>query len=111
MGLNILRVNITLMRGLLIAYRVFKNTDAATTNRFCQKFYGQDVTSHGGKYRSHKQGLLEEIPHVKLIRGVIIVYKKHAETVLRFLKEFNAEVHLREVVLTPEDKKILRKKD
>jgi hypothetical protein len=95
------------MRGKIVAFRVYKNTDAATTNRFCQKFYGQDTTSHGGKYRSHKHGLLEDIPHVKLIRGVIILPEKDLETVLKFLNEFNAEVYVREVVLTPDDERIL----
>jgi len=95
------------MRGNIVAFRVYKNTDAATTNRFCQKFYGQDTTSHGGKYRSHKHGLLEDIPHVKLIRGVIILPEKDLETVLKFLNEFNAEVYVREVVLTPDDERIL----
>lgn len=98
------------MRGVLIAFRVYKNTDAATTNRFCQKFYGQDTTSHRGKYRFHKRGLLEDIPHVRLIRSAVIVLEKDLKTVLKFLKEFNAEVHVREVVLTQADKKVLRKK-
>jgi hypothetical protein len=98
------------MMGKLIAFRVFRNTDAATTNRFCQKFYGQDTSSHGGKYRHHKKGLLEEIPHVKLIRSVIIVSTRDAKETIKFLREFNAEVHVRDVILTPEDRKILQVK-
>jgi hypothetical protein len=99
------------MMGKLIAFRVFRNTDAATTNRFCQKFYGQDTSSHGGKYRHHKKGLLEEIPHVKLIRSVIIVSTRDAKETIKFLREFNAEVHVRDVILTPEDRKILQVKE
>ncbi|MCS4541932.1 MAG: hypothetical protein HY929_06400 [Euryarchaeota archaeon] len=99
------------MKGILLAFRVFKNTDAKTTNLFCQKFYGQDTSSHGGKYHHHKRGLLEDIPHVKLIRGVIMLLEKDAEKVIEFLKEFNAEVHVRELVLTPGDEKVLRRKD
>ena len=98
------------MRGKLIAFRVYKNTDAATTNRFCQKLYGQNTTSHGGRYRSHKHGLLENIPHVKLIRGVIILQEKDLKTVLKFLNQFNAEAHVRNVILTPDDAKTLAMK-
>lgn len=98
------------MKGKLIAFRVFRNTDVATTNRFCQKFYGQDTSSHGGKYRYHKKGLLEDIPHVKLIRSVIIVSTRDAKEVIKFLREFNAEVHVRDVILTPEDRKALQVK-
>ena len=98
------------MKGKLIAFRVFRNTDVATTNRFCQKFYGQDTSSHGGKYRHHKKGLLEDIPHVKLIRSVIIVSTRDVDKVIRLLREFNAEVHVREVTLTPEDRGALQVK-
>jgi len=96
------------MNGRVIAFRVYKNTDAKTTNRFCQKFYGQDATSHGGKYRHHKHGLMEDIPHVKLIRGVIIVAEKDARKVINFLRKFNAEIHSRKVILKAADKKALR---
>ena len=98
------------MKGKLIAFRVFRNTDVATTNRFCQKFYGQDTSSHSGKYRHHKKGLLEDIPHVKLIRSVIIVSTRDVVKVIRFLREFNAEVHVRDVTLTPEDRGALQVK-
>ena len=54
---------------------------------YLQKFYGQAVTSHGGKYRSHKHGLLEDILHIKLQRGVIILLEKDLEAVLAFLNE------------------------
>jgi len=98
------------MNGRVIAFRVYKNTDAKTTNRFCQKLYGQDSTSHGGKYRHHRHGLMEDIPHVKLIRGVIIVAEKNARKVINFLKKFNAEIHTRRVTLTTADRKALNKK-
>ncbi|MHA1363826.1 MAG: hypothetical protein ACTSP1_15010 [Candidatus Freyarchaeota archaeon] len=97
------------MMGRLIAYRVYRNNDHRTTNRFCQRFYGQDASSHGGRYRSHKRGLLEDIPHVRLIRGVIIVAEEDADRVVGFLKEYNAEIHTRSVVLTPSDEKTLKK--
>lgn len=95
------------MNGRVIAFRIYKNTDAKTTNRFCQKFYGQDSTSHGGKYRHHRYGVMEDTPHVKLIRSVLIVAEKDAGKVIRFLKKFNAEVHSRRVILTRSDKKVL----
>jgi hypothetical protein len=59
----------------------------------------------GKKYR--RRGLLDEIPHRKLIRGVIVVSTKDANEVIKFLQKFNAELHVRDVVLTPEDRKVL----
>lgn len=96
------------MKGTLVAFRLYRHTDAQTVNRFCQKFYGQDTYSHGRKYFHHKRGFLENIPHVRLIRGVLIVAKHDAGRVIRFLREFNAEIHVREVTLTREDRRALK---
>lgn len=74
---------------------------------FIPKSYGQDLItiSHDGKYRHHKHGLMEDIPHVRLIRGVIIVAGKDAGKAVVFLKKFNAEIHARRVILIIADKK------
>jgi len=102
------------MQGKLVVFRVYKNIDGVKTsptfiNRFVQKFYGQDTTNHNGKYKHHRQGLMEDIPHIKLIRGVIIVRETDLEKILNFLKEYNAEIYTRDITLTPEDKKTLTK--
>gem|GEM_PF-682945 len=105
------------MQGKLVVFRVYKNTkDGVKTsptfiNRFVQKFYGQDTTSHKGKYRFHRRGLMEDIAHIKLIRGVIIVKVSDLEKVLNFLNAYNAEVYIRDVTLTPEDEKNLNKEN
>jgi hypothetical protein len=54
---------------------------------------------------------MEDIPYIKLIRGVIIVRGSDLERVLSFLKEYNAEVYTRDVTLTLEDEKILNKEN
>jgi len=102
------------MYGKLVAFRVYKNnikTDKGKTvlNRFVQKFYGQTVSSHGGRYRHHVRGLLEDVAHVKLVRSVIIVKETDLEKVLQFLEKYDAEVYTRDILLTPEDEKTLNK--
>ncbi|MEA1904292.1 MAG: hypothetical protein U9M97_00170 [Candidatus Hadarchaeota archaeon] len=97
-----------MMKGRLIAFRVFKRLGQRRTNQFCKQFYGQDTTTQGKKYR--RRGVLDRIPHRKLIRGVLVVSTKNADEIVKFLRKFNAEVHVREVSLTPEDKKMLRVK-
>ncbi|MCL2135715.1 MAG: hypothetical protein FWH37_09280 [Candidatus Bathyarchaeota archaeon] len=105
------------MKGKLIVFRVYKNAEKGTTNsltvvnRFVQKFYGQDTTNHNGKYRHHRRGLLEDVPHVKLARSVIIVREVDLERVENFLAEYGAEVCVREVVLTFDDERILNKEN
>jgi len=105
------------MQGKLVVFRVYKNTKegAGTSptfiNRFVQKFYGQDTTNHKGKYKFHRHGLMEDIPHIKLIRGVIIIRGSDLEKVLNFLNEYNAEVYTRDITLIPEDEKALNKEN
>jgi hypothetical protein len=105
-----------MMYGKLVAFRVYKNnikTDKGKTvlNRFVQKFYGQDASSHGGKYHHHRRGLLEDIAYIKLVRSVIIVKETDLEKVLHFLAEYNAEVYIRDIILTLEDEKTLNKEN
>jgi len=101
-------VNIQTMMGKLVAFRVFKYAGQKGADQFCKKFYGQDTSTKGKRYR--RKGLLDEIPHVKLIRGVIIVSTRDVKEVTKFLREFNAEVHVRNIVLTPQDRKTLQVK-
>ncbi|MDR2203847.1 MAG: hypothetical protein LBE76_06080 [Nitrososphaerota archaeon] len=105
------------MQGKLVVFRVYKSTKEGVgtsptfINRFVQKFYGQDTTNHNGKYKHHRHGLMEDIPHIKLIRGVIIIRWFDLEKVLNFLSEYNAEVYTRDITLTSEDEKILNKEN
>lgn len=98
------------MKGTIVVFRLPKKSEQRRLNQFCKRFYGQETSSHGGTYRYRRKGLLDSIPHRKLTRGVVIVLEKDVEIVLKFLKDFKAEVHIREVVLTPGDKRVLRKK-
>ena len=54
-----------------------------------------------------RKGLLDEIPHVRLIRGVVIVRTEDAGRVTAFLEGFGAEVHARTVTLTRDDREKL----
>jgi len=95
------------MVGNIIVFRFKEKTQQKSINQFCKKFYGQDTSSHGGKYRYRRHGLLDSTPHIKLIGGVIIVTKDSAEKVIGFLKEYNAEFYIRDVILLHEDEVVL----
>ncbi len=99
------------MIGKLFVFTIFKNNERKNIDKFCKKFYGQETSSHGGKYRYRRHGFLDDIPHIKLIRGVIIVPTDSVEKVIQFLEEFNAEFFIRDVILLPEDEVVLSKKD
>ena len=95
------------MIGSIIVFRFKEKTEQKSINQFCKKFYGQDTSSHGGKYHYRRQGLLDNIPHIKLIGGVIIVTKDSAGKLIDFLREYNAEFYIRDVILLHEDEVIL----
>ena len=95
------------MYGKIIVFRLPSKTNNTKLSKFCQKFYGQDTSSWQGRYHYHRHGLLDDIPYHKLLRGVIIIKDEDATEVLEFLRIYDAEVHVRTIELSEEDRKIL----
>ena len=56
----------------------------------------------------HRHGLLEDISHKKLLRGVIILRNENVQMVLDFIGRYSLTLHVREVKLTEDDENILR---
>ena len=82
-----------------------KNSDLG---KFVKRFYGQETSAQKGKYRYRRKGLLDHVPHRKLLRGVIIIRESDLGTVMKLLIEWNAVVDQRIIEPTEEDLKILR---
>ena len=97
------------MRGKIIVFRLLKRVGHVKVNQFCRRFYGYTDRSNLGRYNYERPGFIDGIPHVKVIRGVVLVKTEDAKKVTDFLNEFNAEVHMWTVELRPEDEKILAK--
>lgn len=99
--------------GILIAYRLKKPHDPNTASALVKKLYGQETSSHGGKYSYRREGLLDTMPSRKLIRGVLILREedkdknKDKDKVVELLEDFDTEIHVREGVLTAEDINVL----
>ncbi len=91
------------MKGILIAFTVPTGKNRTKSSAFVKAFYGQETSSHHGKYKYRRNGILDEIPHNKLIRGVIIVKSKDASQVIDFLNKQSASYHTRVVELSDED--------
>ncbi len=88
--------------GVLLAFRLARY-DRDRASDLVKKLYGQRTSSHGGTYVYRRKGLLDEIPHVRLIRGVVIVRMEDAGRVARLLQAYDAEVHRRRIELTEDD--------
>jgi hypothetical protein len=95
------------LTGYIVIFRLPPRKKNVEVSKFCQRFYGQDTSSGKGKYQYHRQGLLDDIPHRKLLRGVIIIGPNDLEKVLSFLEKYDATVYYREVKLIGEDRKLL----
>ena len=95
------------MRIMLIVFYLPPNTPRTIRNKFPQKLYGQAVSSWEGKYQYRKTGFLESIPYRKLYRGVILVRDEDLDSILNFLKGWDAIVEVREIIPLDEDLKEL----
>ena len=92
------------MRGALIAFTVTTGSARTRSSAFAKRFYGQETSAQQGRYRYRRHGLLDDIPHIKLIRGVIIIRIDDVEQVTSFLERHSAIYHVRIVELTDEDR-------
>ena len=95
---------------LVVVSSVYGKIGQRKTDDFVKKFYGQATTSHRGKYRYRRRGLLDDVPHIKLGRGVIIIRPIDLDRVTRFLDEWEVDYTTRDIVLNPADQKVLTQK-
>ncbi len=93
------------LEGVLI---IFTNPGASPgqANLLRQKLYGQQTTTRGRVY--HRRGLLEDLPHWRIKRGVMVVRKEDREQVVELLGSFVKEIHWWEVKLRPSEARRLR---
>lgn len=98
------------MEGSIIIFSLRKGMNATEKNEFCHYFYGHDTSSWKGKYRYHRHGLLDDIPHRKIARSVIIIRSSDLDRVKDYVKDKVEEVHVRTIVLTEEDIRALKER-
>jgi len=92
------------MDGILVCYKLDKKQfSQVVRNRFRKEFLGYTDFSNNGKYKYHRSGLLDSIPHNKLIRSVLILKKEDSDKIITFLNKYNATYFVREVRLTEDD--------
>lgn len=66
-------------------------------NRFYWKLYGrkQVVVKQSKKYVYQREGVLEEIPHIKVADSVFIVAMNHMKRMMDFFDEWEDKVELK----------------
>ena len=93
--------------GTLICYTLGPDVAPVQRNRLRKLLLGYTDHSNKGQYKYSRDGLLTSIPVVKLVRSVFIVNEKDAKEVTKLLDQFNAQYHVRKVILTKDDVKVL----
>ena len=91
------------LRGWIVVYRLPPGSTQIDRVTFRQRLLGATTTSWEGRYRYHRGGLLEEVPHRAVMPGVILIGPDDRAKVEAFLKEWKAGLLFREVVLDTRD--------
>ena len=94
--------------GVLLVFHLPEGSPPVKHRSFRRQVYGEETSSWGGKYRYHRKGILDEIPHVRLYWGILIVREADGGRLARRLRDQGAVVATRRVLLTRGDETRLR---
>jgi len=102
-------------RAVLITFTVktSKFDSMSERNKFYKELYGwkQIVKKQEKRYVYRRDGLLDEIPHVKVDQSIFIIMKKHMERMTKFLEEWEDKIKWDkfDVLLDDEQEELLRR--
>lgn len=91
------------MEGWIVAFQLPPKASPADRVRFNHEFWGRTTSSWGGKYHYRIPGLMQDVPHRRLVRGVFLLRLEDRDRVTAFLNRWKAEYHVRRVHLERED--------
>lgn len=89
--------------GVLVVFRLPDGTPVEVHRRFRKRIYGEATSSWEGRYQYRRRGLLDEVPHVLLYTGVVIVREQDEGRLVRAVREYEAQVTRRRVELIASD--------
>jgi len=96
-------------KGFIIIYKLV-GLSQIDRDKLCRKLLGRTVKTHKGKYTHQVKGLLDNIPHIHMGRGILIINKGDETKLFDFLKEHNVkDIFIREIILTKNDIDKLKK--
>jgi hypothetical protein len=84
-----------------------KFESASERNRFYWELHGrkQVVIKQSGRYEYDREGLLEEIPNIKVSDSVFIIAMEHMKRMMQFFKEWQDKVEFETFPVLLDDKK------
>lgn len=76
-------------------------------NKFFRELHGwnQVVPSHGKRYEYRRNGLLDEIPHIRVANSAFIVAMEHMKRMEQFFREWDDKVEydMMKIMMDPEN--------
>lgn len=71
-----------------------KFESASERNRFYWELYGrkQVVVKQSGRYEYNREGVMEDIPHIKVADSVFIIAMEHMKRMMEFFKGWQDKV-------------------
>lgn len=91
------------MEASIVVFTLRKDMKPVEKVKFCQAFYGRDISTWKGRYHYHVPGVLDEIPHRKLSKGVLIIRTSDLVRIRESLKEKTEELYIRSITPESED--------
>ena len=95
------------MRVLMVVFHLPQGSTPAVHRDFRQAVYGANTSSMGGRYRYRRRGLLDDIPHVRLYWGTVLILERDFKHLRKLFKVYSAEYEIREVKPLKKDLKVL----
>ncbi|MGI0130368.1 MAG: hypothetical protein ACREDE_04640 [Thermoplasmata archaeon] len=89
--------------GVLLVFHLPEGSPSVRHREFRRRVYGEATSSWGGKYRYHRQGILDGVPHVRIYWGIIVVRTADGGKMARWLRKQGARTIVRAVTLTSKD--------
>ena len=94
---------------VLLLFQLPERSPARAATKLSQRLYGRTVSTWSGKYHYPRPGLLTQIPHRRVGRGALVLWRRDVGAVLALLGQVGAKVEVREVTHLDEDLRELRR--
>lgn len=94
------------MKISIVVYKQPNRTKSVQLSRVLQ---GYTDSSNYGEYSYEREGLLEKIPHLKLMNGVVILREKDSDRLIELLEKYHAEYYAGPVAKTSGEGEVLLK--
>lgn len=97
------------MTGTIIIYKLTALNPIERDN-LCRELLGRIVKTHHGKYTYRIKGVLDDVPHIRIGRGILITEKVNKQKLFRFFKKYKIKnIFIRDIILTKTDIRRLKK--